>query len=63
MKHKSLILTAALGLFIYSCQNNKTQEGGSDITISPESGTSYKAGDAVNVKVNYPASVKPDSVT
>jgi len=61
MKNRNLFLIAAITLLIYSC-HNKPSENGNDITISPESGTSYKAGDAVNVTVHYPASVKADSI-
>ncbi len=61
MKNRHLFLIAAITLLIYSCQN-KPLENGNDITISPESGTTYKAGDAVNVNVHYPASVKADSI-
>ncbi len=61
MKNRNLFLIAAITLLIYSCQN-KSSENGNDITISPESGTSYKAGDAVNVTIHYPASVKADSI-
>jgi glutamine cyclotransferase len=61
MKNKLILLIVPLALSIYSCQN-KNQENAGDITISPESGTSYKSGDAVNVKISYPAAMKPDSV-
>jgi len=61
MKNRNLFLIAAITLLIYSCEP-KPFDNGNDITISPESGTSYKAGDAVNVTVHYPASVKADSI-
>ncbi|MDB4925627.1 glutaminyl-peptide cyclotransferase [Mucilaginibacter sp.] len=61
MKHRPILFIAAIAFFIYSCQN-KTQNTGADITISPESGTNFKAGDAVNIKVSYPSPVKPDSI-
>jgi glutamine cyclotransferase len=59
MKHK-LTLLAAVILLAVSCKNNK--QNAVDITMSPESGSNYKSGDAVTVKVNYPADMKPDSV-
>ncbi|MDB5032571.1 glutaminyl-peptide cyclotransferase [Mucilaginibacter sp.] len=61
MKYRPILFIAAIAFFVYSCNSN-TSTTGADITISPESGTNYKAGDAVNVKVGYPSSVKPDSV-
>ena len=51
---------AAVALFAVSCKSSKPQD--SNITISPEAGTSYKAGEAVAVKAHYGADVKPDSV-
>jgi glutamine cyclotransferase len=61
MKNRLILFFAAIALFTYSCQNN-TKESGADITISPEAGTTYKAGDPVSIKVSYPSAVKPDSV-
>jgi len=61
MKNKLILLIIPIGLSIYSCQN-KNQENGYNITISPEAGANYKAGETVNVKVNYPAQLKADSV-
>jgi glutamine cyclotransferase len=61
MKNRSILLIAAVALFTYSCHNN-TENTGNDITLSPETGTVYKAGDAVSVKIKAPASVKLDSV-
>jgi len=61
MKLKFHILIAAAAiLVIYSCDNNKQQD--SNVTITPEAGTSYKSGDAVSVQAHYAASVKPDSI-
>ncbi|MDB5110141.1 MAG: glutamine cyclotransferase [Mucilaginibacter sp.] len=60
MKHKLTLLLAAVILLAVSCKNNK--QTAVDITMSPESGTTYKAGDPVTVKINLPADVKPDSV-
>jgi len=61
MKNRHLFLIAAITLLIYSCKN-KPSENGNDITISPESGTTYKAGDVVNVTVHSPATIKVDSI-
>jgi len=40
----------------------KAADSSADYTISPEAGTTYKAGDVVKVKVGLPADSKPDSV-
>jgi glutamine cyclotransferase len=40
----------------------KAADSSADYTISPEAGTTYKAGDVVKVKVGLPADTKPDSV-
>src|ERR1700752_1827060 len=61
MKNRHLFLIAAITLLIYSC-HNKSSDNGNDITISPESGTTYKAGDMVNVTVHSPATIKADSI-
>lgn len=61
MKHKLTLFLAAAILIVVSCKN-KTQDTSYNITMSPESGTNYKSGDAVTVKVNYPADMKPDSI-
>ncbi|HEY4195876.1 MAG TPA: glutaminyl-peptide cyclotransferase [Mucilaginibacter sp.] len=61
MKNRSILLIAAITLSIYSCKN-KEQDNNVSMTISPESGTTYKAGDAVTIKLSYPADAKPDSV-
>lgn len=61
MKNRPILFIAAIALFTYSCKNN-TSDNITDITLSPESGTSYKAGDVVNVKVGYPATLKLDSI-
>jgi glutamine cyclotransferase len=61
MKQRSILFLAAIALFAYSCQSNKTNSGG-DITISPESGTAYKSGDAVSISVHNSSGSKPDSI-
>ena len=53
-----LIGAISLGTACSSCNSNK-QNG--DLTISPEAGTTYKAGQQVTVKVNF-SGAKPDSV-
>ncbi|WP_255369769.1 glutaminyl-peptide cyclotransferase [Mucilaginibacter sp. OK283] len=50
-----------LALGCNSCKQ-KPADNGVDYTISPEAGTTYKAGDVVKVKVGLPADTKPDSV-
>jgi len=62
MKYKiSLWITAAafVACGLYSCKPNSTEN---EVTISPEAGTTYKVGDAVNVQAHYPAGTKADSV-
>jgi glutamine cyclotransferase len=62
MKNKlSFLLLAIVTIFSCNCDNHKNQQAESSITISPEAGTSYKAGDAVNLKVSYPG-LTPDSI-
>ncbi|CAN5240893.1 glutaminyl-peptide cyclotransferase [soil metagenome] len=60
MKQRLLLIITAIALLNYGCKDNKKDLD--SITISPESGTNYKAGNAVNLKVSYPASLKIDSV-
>jgi glutamine cyclotransferase len=52
-----LIIIAAL---VYSCGKNTKPEAA--LTLNPEAGTTYKAGDVVTVKLSYPADTKPDSI-
>jgi len=43
-----------------SCNNKNKPEA--SLSITPEAGTSYKLGQAVTVKLSYPADTKPDSI-
>ncbi|HWZ36511.1 MAG TPA: glutaminyl-peptide cyclotransferase [Mucilaginibacter sp.] len=54
-----LFIAAAMAMLIYSCKNASNDVN--DISLNPESGTSYKAGDAVSVNVKL-GSAKMDSV-
>jgi len=63
MNNKIKVLFAACSLLAFGCScNNKPKDNGADYTISPEAGTSYKAGDEVKIKVSLPADSKPDSI-
>ena len=65
MKINKLKIFFAAGLLLaFGCNgcHQKTADSGADYTISPEAGTTYKAGDEVKVKVGLPANTKPDSV-
>ena len=59
----ALYLAAAL-LIIFACNFgcNEEKPKGQDITISPDAGTTLKAGTDVTVKVSYPADMVPDSI-
>ncbi len=59
MKYKFNLLIAASVLVVFGCSCNTPQ---GNITISPEAGTTYKAGDPVTIKAHYSADFKPDSV-
>ena len=59
MKNKILLLLSIIILLAYSCSHTKTDE---TLTISPEAGASYKAGDIVKVQLHYPGDTKPDSI-
>lgn len=61
MKNKLHLLLAAAILIITAC-DKKEQSSESNISISPEAGTTYKAGDEVAVKLTFPADTKPDSI-
>jgi glutamine cyclotransferase len=57
--NKRLIFFAIIALIAYGCKdNNKADE----FTISPDAGSNYKSGDAIALKIGYPAGTKIDSV-
>jgi glutamine cyclotransferase len=58
--NKKIAFFALISLLIYSCKNNDNQTGG--ITISPDAGTAYKAGDVISAKVTLPGDIKADSI-
>nr|WP_249665442.1 glutaminyl-peptide cyclotransferase [Mucilaginibacter sp. Bleaf8] len=59
MKNKVLILLSAAFIGLYSCKEKpKTDE----FTLTPESGTTYKQGEKVNIHLTYAADKKIDSV-
>ena len=63
MNNKLKIIFAAIVLSTFSCScdhNNNSQQ--TSITISPDAGTAYKAGDLVKVSLGYPSGTKVDSV-
>jgi glutamine cyclotransferase len=57
MNNKIKLLIAAVAIMLFGC-NHSTQQV-NNITITPEAGTSYKAGDAVKVSIG---NAKADSV-
>jgi glutamine cyclotransferase len=63
MNNKLTLLFAVILLITLGCNScdNHTQQT-ENITISPEAGTSYKAGDAVKVSLGLPSGSKVDSV-
>ena len=61
MKNKLHLLLAAAIFIITACDKKETSTE-TNLSLSPESGTTYKAGDEVTVKLTFPADTKPDSV-
>jgi glutamine cyclotransferase len=57
--NKKIAFFVLISLLVYSCKNND-QTG--SITISPDAGTAYKAGDVISAKVTLPADIKADSI-
>lgn len=64
MKRIPALYLAAAMLIIFACNFgcNEEKPKGLEITISPDAGTTVKAGTDVTVKVNYPADMVPDSI-
>jgi glutamine cyclotransferase len=60
MNNKLAIFFAAIVLLAFGCNHNNNQQ--TNISISPEAGSAYKAGDVVNVKVGLPSDTKVDSI-
>ncbi|MEO6850020.1 MAG: glutaminyl-peptide cyclotransferase, partial [Mucilaginibacter sp.] len=60
MKYKFFLPLIIIAVLLYGCPKSTKQD--IDLTLSPEAGTTYKAGDTVSVKISYPADVKPDSI-
>lgn len=58
--NKYIIGAMAAVLLAGSCKNS--QDSGAQLSISPEAGATYPIGQAVPVKVSYPADLKVDSV-
>jgi len=61
MKNKLPLILVAAAFLASSCSHNNSQEN-LNITLSPESGTTYKAGQPVTLKAHYPAGTNPDSI-
>ncbi|MDB5131210.1 MAG: glutaminyl-peptide cyclotransferase [Mucilaginibacter sp.] len=60
MKNKLPLILVVSALLAAGCKNKSNQP--ETITISPESGTTLRAGNPVTVKASYPSDLKPDSV-
>ncbi|MFA6085140.1 glutaminyl-peptide cyclotransferase [Mucilaginibacter sp.] len=58
--NKRIAFFALIALLAYGCKDNSKQAG--DLTISPDAGTSYKAGDVISAKVSLPGDIKADSI-
>ncbi|WP_233524471.1 glutaminyl-peptide cyclotransferase [Mucilaginibacter conchicola] len=63
MNKKLVLFAVAASMLAYGCgcnsNNTDTQQ---DFTISPDAGATYKAGQQVDIKVNFPKDAKADSV-
>jgi glutamine cyclotransferase len=60
MKNKLPLILIASALLAAGCKNKTSQTEA--ISISPESGTTFKAGDPVTVKASVSFDLKPDSI-
>ena len=52
----------AAATLIYGCSSCNKNKSAAEISITPEAGTTYKSGEQVQIKVSYPADLKPDSI-
>ncbi|TSD62953.1 glutaminyl-peptide cyclotransferase [Inquilinus sp. KBS0705] len=57
--NKRIIFLALIALVAYGCKDNKKQD---DFVISPDAGSTYKAGETISLKLTYANSIKPDSI-
>ncbi|MDB5125492.1 MAG: glutamine cyclotransferase [Mucilaginibacter sp.] len=60
MKNKLPLILIASALLAAGCKNKSSQPEA--ITISPESGTTFKSGDPVTIKASLPSDIKADSI-
>lgn len=60
MKKLTILSLSLIAVVAFSCKDKNN--GGQGITISPESGKTYNAGQPVELKLHYPDDMKPDSV-
>lgn len=60
MKTLNVLALGGIMMLAFGCGGNK--ETKSSLTLTPDVGTTFKTGDAVAVKLHFPADVKPDSV-
>jgi glutamine cyclotransferase len=60
MKKLYILSLGIITLLAFGCGDK--DKGGQGITISPEMGKTYNAGQPVSVKLNYPSDIKPDSI-
>jgi glutamine cyclotransferase len=58
MKYKYNLLLLAIAFLLANCHSQKDN----NLSISPESGTTYKSGSLVLIKAGYPSDLKVDSV-
>jgi len=60
MKNKLTFLILAATVF-YGCKPNSSQQA-TNVTVSPEAGTTYKSGDKITVQPHVPTGTKADSI-
>jgi glutamine cyclotransferase len=61
MKKLGIFSIALLTILAIGCKD-KNSGSTQAITLSPEMGATFNAGKPVNIKLNYPADLKPDSI-